>query len=370
MEMPKEVAIVASATSRFTKKEPSIFGLACHPALKIFQKTKIDRSEVNAVILSTCSMLQYASSIVCEMLGLRPNKSCRIDNLCNSGTSAIISAFSEVAAGLSDCSLVIGVEGTNNNSAKRLEWDLTRGLFNHPVHWASLFARSHMRRFGTTEEQMASVAVKNRMNSSKNPLALFRNKITLEEVMNSKKISDPIKKLDSSYVCSGSSAVILASKEKAKKLTDNPIWIKGIGQKTTCASLSKLLSEDNTGLTSTREAARQAYKMSRMRPQDIDVAELHDAFTINEIMAYEDLFFTKKGEGGKFVKQEQLSINPRGGLLGCGHPIGCTGVAQAAEIAAQLAGRAGRTQVKGCRTGLIHNMAAAGTSSSVLVLGC
>lgn len=369
MEMREEVAVIASATSRFTKKEPSIFELSCLPALKIFRETNIDRTEVNSVIVSTCSMLQYTSSIVCEMLGIRPNKSCRVDNLCNSGSIAISSACSEIAAGFSDCALVIGVEIISNSSAKKLEWDLTRGQFNHPVHWASLFARSHMRKFGTTEEQMALVAVKNRKNSSKNPLALFRNKITLEEVINSKKISDPIKLLDSSYVCSGSSAVILASKEKAKKLTDNPVWIKGIGQKTTCASLSQLLGKHDVGFTTTQEAARQAYKMSQKRPEDIDVAELHDAFTITEIMAYEDLYLTKKGEGGKFVTQEQLSINPRGGLLGCGHPIGCTGVAQVAEIAAQLAGRAGQTQVKGCKTGLVHNMAAAGTSSSVLVLG-
>jgi acetyl-CoA C-acetyltransferase len=197
MEMLEEVAVVAFATSRFTKKEPSIFELSCQPALKIFRETNIDRTEVNSVIVSTCSMLQYTSSIVCEMLGIRPNKSCRLDNLCNSGSIAIASACSEIAAGLSDCALVIGVEIISNSSAKKLEWDLTRGQFNQPVHWASLFARSHMRKFGTTEEQMALVAVKNRKNSSKNPLALFRNTITLEEVINSKKISDPIKLLES-----------------------------------------------------------------------------------------------------------------------------------------------------------------------------
>ena len=214
-----------------------------------------------------------------------------------------------------------------------------------------------MRKFGTTEEQMAAVSVKNHRNSSKNPLALFRNPITLEEVMNSRKISDPIKSLDSSFICTGSSALLLASKAKAKQLTDNPIWIRGIGQKTSGASLSLMLADDDVGLMTTREACRQAYDMSGIKPQDIDVVELHDAFTIMEIMAYEDLFLTPKGEGGKFVAQQQISTNPRGGLLGCGHPVGCTGVAQTAEIAAQLAGRAGRTQVKGCSTGLVHNMA-------------
>jgi acetyl-CoA C-acetyltransferase len=366
--MTEEVAIVASETTKFTRNDSPILELACEPCWKIFRKTNLDRNDIDSVVLSTCSTLQYTSSIVSEMLGLKPKNSCRIDNLCNSGTSAIISAYSEIAAGLCDCVLVIGAESGTNHAAKKLQWDLTRGSFNLPIHWASLFARSHMRNFGTTEEQMASVSVKNHRNSSKNPLALFRNKVTFEDVMKSRKISDPIKVLDCSYVCTGSSTLLLASKRKAKELTDKPVWISGIGQKTTCASLSHLMSKGNVGLESTQEAAREAYKMARANPRDIDVVELHDAFTIMEIMAYEDLFLTSKGEGGKFVEQEQVSINPRGGLLGCGHPIGSTGIAQTAEIASQLAGRAGKTQVKGCRTGLIHNMAAAGSSSSVIIL--
>ena len=348
-EMSEEVAIVASETTKFTRNDLSIYELACDPCRKIFRKTYLDRNDIDSVVLSTCSTLQYTSSIVSEMLGLKPKNSFRIDNLCSSGTSAIISTYAEIAAGLCDCALVIGAESGTNYAAKRLQWDLTRGSFNLPIHWASLF-------------------VKNHRNSSKNPLALFRNKVTIEDVMKSRKISDPIKMLDCSYVCTGSSCILLASKRKAKELTDKPVWISGIGQKTICASLSHLLSRGKIGLESTQEAARDAYKMARTKPQDIDVVELHDAFTIMEIMAYEDLFFTSKGEGGKFVEQEQVSVNPRGGLLGCGHPIGCTGVAQTAEIAAQLAGRAGKTQIKGCKTGLIHNMAAAGSSSSVIIL--
>jgi acetyl-CoA C-acetyltransferase len=366
--MTEEVAIVASETTKFTRNDLPIFELACEPCWKILRKTNLDRNDIDSVVLSSCSTLQYTSSIISEMLGLRPKNSCRIDNLCNSGTSAIISAYSEIAAGLCDCALVIGAESGTNYAAKRLQWDLTRGSFNHPIHWASLFARTHMRKYGTTEEQMASVSVKNHRNSSKNPLALFRNKVTFEDVMKSKKMSDPIKVLDCSYICTGSSSLLLASKRKAKEFTDRPIWISGIGQKTTCASLSHLLSSGKVGLESTQEAARDAYKMARTRPQDINVVELHDAFTILEIMAYEDLFLTSKGDGGKFVEQERVSINPRGGLLGCGHPIGSTGVAQTAEIAAQLAGLAGKTQVKDCKTGLIHNMAAAGSSSSVIIL--
>lgn len=365
----REVSVVAYQTSKFRKESNvSIFELACQPCIDLFKKTNIDRDEVEAVIFSSCCPEQYTSSIISEMLGLRPRISYRLDNLCNSGTSAIISAFSHISAGICDCALVIGAENGHNSSAGKLQWDITRGRFNMPVHWASMFARSHMRKFGTTEEQMAMVSVKNHKNSSKNPNALFNKPVTTEEVMKSRIISQPIKLLDCSSICEGSSALLLVSKNKVKQFTDKPVWIKGIGQKTYCASFSQAAT-DLISIPSTTAAAKQAYKMSRTNPNDIDVAELHDAFTIMEIIAYEDLCFTKKGEGGKFVNQEAISINPRGGILGSGHPVGATGIAQTAEISAQLAGRAGRTQVKGCKTGLVHNLAAAGSSASVVILG-
>lgn len=364
-----KVAIVAYETSKFIKQsDASIFELSCQPCIGIFKRTAIDRSEVDALILSSCCTDQYSSTIISEMLRLRPRISYRVDNLCNSGTAAIISAFSHISAGLCDCALVVGAEKSNNTSAQKLQWDITRGCFNLPIHWASIFARSHMRNFGTTEEQMAMVSVKNHKNSSKNPTALFNKEVTLQDVMNSRMISEPIKLLDCSSICEGSSALLLVSKKKVKQFTDNPVWIKGIGHRTTCASFSQVAT-DLVSLQSTRAAAEQAYKMSQTNPKNIDIAELHDAFTIMEILAYEDLFFTQKGEGGKFVNQEKISVNPRGGILGCGHPIGATGIAQTVEIAAQLTGRAGKTQVKGCKTGLVHNMAAAGSSSSVIILG-
>jgi acetyl-CoA C-acetyltransferase len=237
-----------------------------------------------------------------------------------------------------------------------------------PVHWAALFAKAHMRKFGTSEEQMAMVSVKNRGNASKNPNALFRNPVTLDEVMMSRKIADPIKLLDCSAPCDGASAVLLASEEKAKKLTDAPVWISGIGQYTSSASFANATT-DLCSLEAARVAAQGAYKMSKTKPSQIDVAEVHDAFSILEILAYEDLGFTKKGMGGKFVGQDNIAINPRGGIIGRGHPVGATGVSQVAEIAAQLAGSAGEAQVKGCRRGLVHNLAAAGSSATVMIMG-
>jgi acetyl-CoA C-acetyltransferase len=339
--------------------------LACEPCAGIL-KNGLSGKEIDAVLFSSCATDQYSSTILSEMLGIRPKISHRIDNLCNSGTNAVVSAFSMIASGLCDSALVIGAEKADSPGNKLL-WDITRGSFMFPVHWAAIFAKAHMRKYGTTEEQMARVSIKNHKNAAKNPKALFRKEVTLNEVMNSKKIADPIKLLDCSAPCDGASAVLLVSEEKARKV-DNPVWINGIGQQTNSASFANATG-DLTTIEAAKRAARDAFEMSGTEPLHIDVAELHDAFTILEILAYEDLGFAKKGEGGKFVDRQEIAINPRGGIIGCGHPVGTTGVAQVVEVSSQLAGKAGKRQVKGCETGLVHNLAAAGSSATVIVMG-
>jgi len=236
-----------------------------------------------------------------------------------------------------------------------------------PIYWAALFAKVHMRRYGTTEEQMASVAVKNRKNAYLNHNALFRKKVSIDDVMNSKKLVEPIKMLDCSYICNGASAILLSNEEEAKKYTDRPVWIEGIGSSTEAASFSNVSSELSC-ILSTKKASNMAFSMTNIEPEQIDVTELHDAFTIMEILAYEDLGFCQKGQGGKFVSQNNIVINPRGGLIGTGHPLGATGVAQTVEICEQLKGLAGKRQVNDCKSGLVHNMSAAGSSSLVLIL--
>jgi acetyl-CoA C-acetyltransferase len=341
-----------------------LLDLACEPCIEILNGST-SKKEIGAVLFSSCATDQYSSAIISEMLGICPKVSQRIDNLCNSGTNAIASAFSMIASGLHDTVLVIGAEKANSPGNKLL-WDITRGSFVFPVHWAAIFAKAHMRKYGTTEEQMAKVSVKNHKNSTRNPQALFRKQVSLNDVMTSRKIAGPIKLLDCSAPCDGASAVLLVSEEKAKKL-ENPVWIDGIGQQTNSASFAKA-TNDLTTIETTKRAARDAFEMSQKRPSQIDIVELHDAFTILEILAYEDLGFAKKGEGGKFVDQQEIAINPRGGIIGCGHPIGTTGVAQVAEIASQLAGKAGRRQVQECNTGLVHNLAAAGSSATILIM--
>ncbi|AIC14689.1 thiolase family protein [Nitrososphaera viennensis] len=363
----RKVAISAAATSKFTKAtERSIFDIAREPCIEILKSH--GSKDVDAVLFSTCATEQYGSTIISEMLGIKPKMSQRVDNLCNSGTNAIATAYSLIASGLCDSALVVGAEKTHSEG-NRLVWDVTRGSFNFPVHWASMFARSHMRRFGTTEEQMAQVSVKNHKNAAKNKNALFQKPVTLKEVMESKMIAEPVKLLDCSAPCDGASAVLLLSEQRAKKNENSPVWIKGIGQQTNGASFASM--DDLTALQTARRAAHDAYEMANVKPSQVDVAELHDAFTILEIMAYEDLCFAQKGKGGKFAEQQQqeIAINPRGGILGCGHPVGATGVAQVAEITLQLSGKAGKRQVKDCKTGLVHNLAAAGSSATVMVLG-
>jgi acetyl-CoA C-acetyltransferase len=362
----RNVAVTSWATSTFSKgSKMSLFELACEPSVQLLRECGISANEIDAVLFSSCATDQYSSAIISEMLGIHPRISYRIDNLCNSGTNAVASAFAIIASGLCDTALVVGAEKADSPGNKLL-WDVTRGSFMFPVHWAAIFAKAHMRKYGTTEEQMAMVSVKNHKNAVKNPHALFGKEVALEEVMKSKKIASPIKLLDCSAACEGASAILLVSEEKARTF-DNPVFIKGIGQQTTSASFAKA-TDDLTTIEAARRAAHRAFEMSHTKLSQIDIAEVHDAFTILEILAYEDLGLAKKGEGGKFVNQQQIAINPRGGIIGCGHPVGATGVAQVAEIASQLAGRAGKRQVKNCKTGLVHNLAAAGSSASVIVM--
>ena len=343
----------------------NVFELCSEPCAAILRTTNIEKQELEAVLLSSCTTEQYSSSIVSEMLGLRPKISQRVDNLCNSGTNAVANAYALIASEMCELALVVGAEKAES-SGNKLLWDITRGAFMFPVHWAAIFAKAHMRKYGTTEEQMAMIAVKNRESATKNPNALFRTAVTLEQVMNSRKVAEPVKLLDCSAPCDGASAVLLASDRLASKLTDTPIWIEGIGQKTNSASFANATS-DLTTIESAKSAARDAYGMSQLGPESIDVAEVHDAFTILEILAMEDLGFQEKGS--KLGMNGDVKVNPRGGILGRGHPVGATGVAQVAEIASQLAGKAGDSQISGCKHGLVHNLAAAGSSATVMIMG-
>jgi acetyl-CoA C-acetyltransferase len=264
--------------------------------------------------------------------------------------------------------LVSGAESATN-PGQVLEWDKSRGILEHPIYWGSMLTKSHKRKFQTTEEELAIVSAKNHKQAMDNPFAYSNEARTILEVMNSKQITDDLRILDCSRSCSGSSSILLASEEKAKILSDQPIWITGIGQKTTSASFTKnILGE----IESTRIAADSAYKMAKIESGDIDVAEVHDAFSVCELMAISELGITTNEKSGEFVRNlfntENRMINPRGGLIGAGHPLGATGISQTKEIIDQLQGKSNKRQIPNAKTGLVHNMSAAGTSSSIMVL--
>jgi acetyl-CoA C-acetyltransferase len=230
-----------------------------------------------------------------------------------------------------------------------------------------------MNKFGTTEEDMARVAVKAHHYGAMNPLAQFQKEITLEKALGSQVVAWPLKLYDACPLTDGSAAVVLASEDVAKKLTDTPIWIRGVGYSSDTANLSR--RGNYVGLEAAVTAAKSAYAMAKTSPEDIDVATAHDCFTIAELMAYEDLGFCKKGEGAKMIRDGQTEIGGRipvnldGGLKAKGHPVGATGVSMAVEITKQLRGEAGKHQApikKG--TGLVHNIGGTGHYAYVTIL--
>ena len=361
---------MGAGLTKFTNEDSSLESLMLSSIKSLFKDTRnLTQKDVDVVLTSTSGNSKYLSSIVSELAGLTPKISHSVESLCNSGANSAVSAFAYVASGLADIALVTGAERFDS-PGRVLEWDKSRGQYKHPIYWSSMFAKAHMRKYGTTKEDLAIISAKNHRNAIANPYAYFEKEYSVEEIMQSKNLTEEIRLLDCSLLCSGSAAILLASEETAKKYTDCPVWITGMGQKTISAGFTKNI--DLTTMKSTIHAATDAYKMSKIQASDIDVAEIHDAFTICEIIELEDLGFTKKGEASRYARicyeTQDRRINPRGGLIGSGHPLGATGIAQITEIYQQLQGKAEKRQVEGAKFGLVQNMSAAATSSTVLIL--
>ncbi|RLI29031.1 MAG: acetyl-CoA acetyltransferase [Candidatus Hecatellales archaeon] len=378
-----EVAVVGVGQTAFTRSCGVTIKELCFEAFKeALEDCNLYPKEIEASLI--CSAPEYdkqrspAGAIV-EYLGLNPQPTTYVENICASGTTGVRLAYSLIKSGLHDIVAVIGFqkmsELTSREAQERMGrgadimWDSPFGL-TMPAGYA-LYARMHMKTYGTTEEQMAEVKVKSSKYAVLNPKAMFQREVSLEEVLTSRVISSPLKFYDCSANADGASCVILASAEKARKITDTPVWIVGIGSASEPLSMANRTSF--VGLNCAVEAARQAYKMAGIEPKDVDVAEVHDCFTIAEIMAYENLGFCNPGEGGKLVQEGQtyidgdFPVNIDGGLLGKGHPIGATGGSQVRTIVMQLRGDAGRLQVKRAEIGLVHNIGGIGLYGNVLI---
>ncbi len=348
------VYISAYGLTKFRRSNDSIYLLAFEAIRDLINRFNIDKDSIDGIIVSTTSTEPYIANILADMLSLKPKISYKHEQLCSSGTSAIASAYAHIKAGLCNNILLIGVD-KYDTIGKRLDWDIYRGEFKDPVYWAALYAKAHMKSFNTTKEQLALITVKNRKNALNNSYAYFQKPVDINDVLNSKTIVEPIKLLECSYVCDGAAAVLLTNKESSIKI--NNIGTYSIG-----ASISSI--RDLRSIESTYMAARIAYNNANINANKIDVAEIHDAFTICELLAYEDLGFVEKGRGGRFVEdiidnKANVMINPRGGILGTGHPIGATGVAQIIGIL---------NAIEENKYGLVHNMSAAGTTSNVIIM--
>lgn len=366
----RKVAIVATGITKFDKSDRPLDMIMLSSIKKIFDDgNNLDQKDIDVVLTSTNANKNYLANIVSELSGIKPKISHSVESLCNSGTNSLVSAYAYVSSGLADIALVVGADKANNPGLV-LNWDMSRGEYVHPIFWSSMFTSAHMRKYGTTLEDLAYVSVKNHDNALDNPEAYFDKSFSFDDVMNSKHLTENVRLLDCSMPCDGAAAVLVCSEEKAKKITDMPVWISGIGQKTTSASFTK--NADLASMESTKNAVTEAYNMSNKTAKNIDVLELHDAFSICEIIELEEMGFCEKGKGAKLVKDlfdtRDKKVNPRGGLIGAGHPLGATGIAQVVEIYHQLSGKAGKRQVNNAKTGLVHNMSAGSTSSTVLVL--
>jgi len=366
----KKVGIVTGGITKFTKTDISIESLLVSAIKQIFDNSSnLSQKDVDVVLTSTNANNKYLANITSELSGMAPKIAHSVESLCNSGTNCIVSAYAYISSGLADVALVAGAEKTDSPGLV-LDWDKSRGQYKHPIYWSSMFASAHKRKFGTTLEDLAYVGANNHRNALDTPYAYFEKPFSVEEIMESKPLTENLRLLDCSMPCNGSAAILLASENVIKNFCEQPIWMTGIGQKAISASFTK--NDDLTSMKSTILSASDAYKMSKKAAEDIDAAELHDAFSICEIIELEDLGLVPKGEGGSYVRRlydtKDRKINPRGGLIGTGHPLGATGIAQTIEICQQLQGKAGKRQIDGAKTGLIHNMSAAATSSTVLIL--
>ena len=364
-----KVGIISTGQTKFSKEDADVEKLLYESANYCIQSASdVDCKDIDGVIVSTNDNSKYLGAILSENLEIQPKIAHSIEHLCSSGSNAIISAYSYISSGLADVILVSGVDSATN-PGQVLEWDISRGEYQHPIYWATMMTRAHKRKFQTSEEELAIVSAKNHKHAMDNPNAYSNEPKTISEIMNSKQLTDDLRILDCSRSCSGSSTILLASEKYAKQISDSPVWITGIGQKTISASFVKNQLDE---LESTRKAAESAYNMSKISSDQIDVLEVHDAFSVCELLAITELGISSGEESGEFVRNlfntENRMVNPRGGLIGAGHPLGATGISQTIEITNQLQGKSEKRQINNAKIGLIHNMSAAGPSSSVMVM--
>jgi acetyl-CoA C-acetyltransferase len=381
----RDIAVIGIGMMKWGELwEKSIRDLAVEASLNCMADAGTDRIDSISIGCMSGGLFngqEHLASMVPDYLGLKHTPAMRVESACASGGLAVRTAFMEIASGMSDYALAIGVEKMTDVSGGEATYGLATAAdqdyeafngINFPGLYA-LMARAHMHRYGTTREQLADVAVKNHRNGNLNPLAQFPALMTREQVMQSVMVADPIRLMDCSPITDGAAALLLTTVEEAKRLNKHPlVVISGIGLATDTIQLCQ--RKDMLKLPAIEIAGQRALKMAGKTIRDINFAEVHDCFTIAEIMVMESLGIVEPGQGGPATSDGltaldgKFPINPSGGLKSKGHPVGATGVAQIYEIVSQLRGTSGKRQIANAKVGMAQNMGGSGGSCVIHIL--
>ncbi|MGO8807351.1 MAG: thiolase domain-containing protein [Candidatus Bathyarchaeia archaeon] len=378
------VSIVGAGMSKFGKRDGllarEIFAEAASEAFSRCPKLN-PKQDIKAMFIGHMGEAYehqgHMGAAAADWAGLTGIAATRTESACASSGVALRSGIYAAMSGLADVVLVGGVEKmTHRTTAEVTEYLAMASDYPfeqwHGITFPGLFAMmatAHMQKYGTTEEQMAAVAVKNHYHGSLNPKAHLQKEITLQSAMSSRCVAWPLKLYDCSLITDGASCVIITRPELASKYTDQPVHIVGSGQASDTIGLYQ--RQSLTSLNATKLAAKTAYELANVKPRDVDLAEVHDCFTFAELMAYEDLGFCPVGGSGKLVESGEtrlggrIPVNTSGGLKAKGHPVGATGSAQAYEVYLQLTDQAGKRQVKDAEIGLTHNVGGSGATAAV-----
>lgn len=378
----REVAIIGVGMTKFGELwEQSIRDMFAEAGLKAMENAnveKIDALYVGAMSSGLYAYQEHLGSLMADYLGQIGVPAVRVESACASGGQAVRMGYLDVASGMHDIVLVGGVEKM---------WDVDDGTFvlataadqeyevYNGVTFPGLYAmmaRAYMERYGLTREELAQVPIKNHKHAVNNPNAQYPFEIDLKQVLNSSMVADPLRLLDCSPITDGAACLILCPLDRAKEFTDKFVKILGVGVASGPIALHD--HKDLTRIEVVNLAAERAYKMAGVGPDDIDFVEVHDCFSIAEILVAEELGFFEYGTAGKAIAEGQATyggkivINPSGGLKAKGHPVGATGVAQLVEAYYQLTFQAGKRQVPNARLGMTQNMGGSGGSCVVHIL--
>ena len=375
------VCVLGAGSTKYGKLDESIIEISLNASKDAIDSAGITPRDIQAGYISNvfgvADKQVHMAPVIMSNLGIPHVPGLTIESACGSGSIMFREAYANIAAGFYDCVLALGVEKITHTGTTQ-----STTLFSYcsdffyeggngasfPGLFASI-ARAYMTRYKTTEEDLARVAVKNHENGLLNPKAHVRKKITVEDVLKSPAVASPLKLYDCCPFSDGASAVILCNEEFAKKSGRPYMKIIGSGRGASPAAVQA--RKDITTIPSTVDAAKQAYKMANITPKDIDFAEVHDCFTIAEIIDIEDLGFFPKGTAAHAIREDatsrngEIPINPSGGLKSKGHPIGATGIGQVVEVFEQFTGKTGEREIKDAEYALTQNFGATGASCAV-----